>query len=511
MAGRDAWVNGSRGGRRACAAAVVLILAAWGVAAAFSNRPLRDVASLLAAQAALTAVACLLVWRHASDEPADLRVVLPLHALLYAGLSNVVPALLPGLRPAELAELIGLRLPESGAGDYAVATLAALGLLAGWAVGLGVVSRVLPASRGGSARASGLPGGSTALSAMLILFALVAAGTLRFGLEYAVTLSDERVATLGLADQLLFHGLFSFLPIGPALAAIVWMSRPNRGRAATAALLAVAMVFVGVLGVWRMRSTAMLAVVLPVVLLSSRKKIDVRRWALPAVLLVGLSYAAITAVRISGVEEAVREGEGRTSARDLLAVVGRRPLGESVLGRAAFDASYRTAGLEPVAALVAAQEAGRLRPQGGRVAVSGFQQALPAALRPAFEVRERVKTAPAEFGVFTEGDWVTTFEAEAVLDAGVALTFLPGLLAGLLLGAIDRVILSIGNVAGFDGVLVFRMAFLLYPIAVGGSVADMTLLFLKATVGYLILFFLAGLLVYAAARRHAVPSGCVAE
>jgi hypothetical protein len=499
-----------RGGLRLCFAAIMLILAAWGTAAAFSNRPPGEITSLLAAQAALTVFACLLVWRHAGDDPADLRVVLPLHALLYAGLSNVVPALLPGLRPPDLAKIIGLRIPESGAGDYAIATLAALGLLAGWATGLGIVSRILPVSRGGGKRLGGRPGGATALSAMFILFALVLAGTLRFGLEYAVTLSDERVATLALPDQLLLHGIFWFLSIGPLLAAVVWMRQRRRRPAVTAALVGVAIVFVAVLGVWRMRSTAMLAVVLPVVLLASQGQINVRRWALPAVLLVGGSYAAITAVRISGVEEAVKEGQGQMSASDLLDAVGRRSLGQSVLGRAFFDASYRTAGLEPVAALVAAQGAGRLRLQEGRVALSGFKQALPASLRPKLEVPEKVKTAPAFLGVFGEGDWVTTFEAEAVMDAGVVLTFLPGVFAGLLLGAIDRALLWIGNVPGFDGVLVVRMAFLLYPIAVGGSLADMTLLFLKATVGYAIVFLLAGFLVNAALQRRVEAGGSVA-
>jgi hypothetical protein len=500
---------GRRSSGRACAAAIVFILAAWGVAATLSDRPFGQMASLLVAQAALTVVACLLVWRHAEDDPADLRVVLPLHVLLYSGLSNVVPALLPGLRPPDLAELMGLRMPESGAGDYAIATLAALGLLAGWATGLGIVSRILPVSRGGGERFGGLPRGSTALSAMLILFALVLAGTLRFGLEYAVTLSAERVATLALPDQLLLHGIFWFLSIGPLLAAVVWMRQQRRRPAVTAALVGVAIVFVAVLGVWRMRSTAMLAVALPVVLLASQGQINARRWALPAVLLVGGSYAVITAVRISGVEEAVREGRGQMSASDFLDAVGRQPLGQSILGRALFDASYRTAGLEPVAALVAAQDAGRLRPQAGRVALSGFRQALPAVLRPEFEVPERVKTAPALFGIFTEGDWVTTFEAEAVMDAGAALTFLPGVVAGLLLGVVDRLLLGIGNTAGFDGALVVRMAFLLYPIAVGASVADMTLLFLKGTAGYVVLFVLAGLLVNAAVRRRSLPGGRV--
>ena len=104
-----------RRGGHLCAAAIVLIVAAWSAAAAFSDRPPGEAASLLAAQAGLTVAACLLVWRHAGDDPADLRVVLPLHALLYSGLSNVVPALLPGLRPPDRNERLGgLRMPESG-------------------------------------------------------------------------------------------------------------------------------------------------------------------------------------------------------------------------------------------------------------------------------------------------------------------------------------------------------------------------------------------------------------
>jgi hypothetical protein len=227
--------------------------------------------------------------------------------------------------------------------------------------------------------------------------------------------------------------------------------------------------------------------------------IDARRLAFPTLLLVGGVYAAITAVRISGLERAVWEGQGRIDASELLDAIGRRDPGQSILGRALFDASYRTAGLEPVAALVAAQRTGHLRPQEGRVAISGFKQALPAAWRPELAVPERVKSAPSHFDVFTEGDWVTTFEAEAVLDAGAAFTFIPGLLGGLLLGVVDRLLVRAGNANGFDGVLVVRMAFLLYPIAIGASLADMTLLFFKATAGYAVLFVLAGLL---AARGH---------
>ncbi len=486
---------------RFCVAVILLILTAWGAAAALSNRPVGDVALLLAAQAALTIAACLLVWRHAGDDPIDLRVVMPLHILLYSGLSNVVPALLPRLRPAELANLIALRMPEAGAGDYATATLAALGLLMGWAAGLEVVSHLAPASGSSCRRAAGLPSGGTARAALVVLLVLVCACTLRYGLEFGVTLTDENVVSMPFAEQLLFHGLFWFLPVGPLLAAVAWMRRTRPGRFETAGLMGIALVLVAVLAVWRMRSTAMLAVVLPVVVLAAKGRIDARRWAVPAVLLVGGAYAAITVVRISGLEQAVSERQGRLSISELLDALARRSPEQTVSGRALFDASYRTAGLEPVAALVAAQSNGRLKPQEGRVARAGFQQALPAALRPGLDVPERVKTAPSHFGIFTEGDWVTTFEAEAVLDAGPAFTFLPGFLAGLLLGVVDLVLLRLGNSHGFDGVLVVRTAFLLYPIAVGASVADMTLLFFKGTAGYAVLFVPAGLI---AARLEAV-------
>jgi len=175
---------------------------------------------------------------------------------------------------------------------------------------------------------------------------------------------------------------------------------------------------------------------------------------------------------------------------------------ESVLGRALSDISYRAAGLEGVAAILEYQSRGRVELQMGAVTAAGFEQALPASMRPAFENLKQVKIAPSYLGIFQPGDWVTTFLAELVLDYGVIWLFFPAAVAGLLVGCLDAIWLRIGQLSVLSGLIVLRIPFLLYPLTIGSNFAAMTVLFFKATVGYWILLLMIGISMRIRFIRH---------
>ena len=490
----------------------VLIAAGWIVAALLSPYPFAAAVPFILAQFALTTLLLGLlavsrkVWKETGP---DTTAFVALHGLIYYGFANVVPVFFRDTRPLELKLLMEERIPEAGLAAYAGATLAAIGLVAGAALGARIVLAAAGEIRlraGENRRIPWLPGASTSAGILAVLVVVVLAGSARFGLDFAVTLSDENVRELGLLDQLLLHGLFWFLPLGPSLAATVYLQARRPRRATTVILVATSVILVAVVAVWRMRSTAMIAAALPFLLLGLTGRIDIRKWFGAVAVLLAVSYAAVTAVRISDLETLVTTSRGRPlDSSEVRDAVARRSGDQTVAGRAFFDFSYRAAGLEPVAALCEAQEKGQLRLQGGRVVVAGFLQSLPARLRPQQDLPLRVKTAPAVLGVFGEGDWVTTFLSEAVLSFGIWATVLYGFAAGLLIALIERLLVLFGSRPLFEGFLILRYAFLLYFVTAGADLATMTALFFKATIGYLAMFVLVGAIVQAVAtpRRPA--------
>jgi hypothetical protein len=241
------------------------------------------------------------------------------------------------------------------------------------------------------------------------------------------------------------------------------------------------------LAVWRMRSTSIIAMLLPLGLLVLARRLRPRHFVAAVVIGVPLIYGAVTAARIVVIGRTVSDA-ANVSVSSVISGDAERTL----LSQAMFDASYRAAGLEASAAVITAQGEGRLRPRMGGTIAAGFMQALPAWLRPSSSVAERLKSAPSHFGIFSEGDWVTTVLTEFILDFGALWLVVPACLFGLALAMIDRGMLWLGALGGMDGMLVIRLAWLV-ALTLEGSVADRTLLFAKAIVGYAIVLLFVGI------------------
>ncbi len=492
--------------------------AGWLFSGLLAEIPLQELLPILFAQ---TALAALLLALLASDSPNRLEAgpgavtFLALHGLIFYGLANIAPAFFRNLRPFELRALMEWRIPPAPVDAYTAATIAAIGLLAGAAAGAGIVSRafrVTVPSSPGARTVSWLPGAATAAASLAVVAALVVAGTVRFGLGFGLTLTDEAILQFDLLDQLLFHGLISFLLLGPALAAAVYIQSRRIGALGTGFLGIIGVLLVVLIAVWRMRSTAIIAAALPIALLGLTGKLDVRRWLAPAVLLLLGIYAAVTAVRVSDIGNVVLEGgERNPAARDLLAAAARRGPDETVVSRTVFDLSYRAAGLEAVAALIEAQQDGRLDVQGFRVTGSGYLQSLPARLRPQQDMPLKVKTAPSTLGIFGEGDWVTTILSEGVMDCGMWGTALYGFLAGFLICLVERALLRLGSLPVLDVLLVLRYAFLAYLLYIGADLPSMTATFFKATIGFLGVLLAASFLIFLLRMLAGAPSRLGAE
>ena len=341
-----------------------------------------------------------------------------------------------------------------------------------------------------------LPSYKLSMRSCVVLLVLVVVGTIQYGIYYYTgsVLSEEMVS---LYQKMFLYGLFSFLPMAPMLAAaaLVQATVPRQRRLARWVFAGACLMTFMTLAIWGMRSTAMLALAMPLGLFIYAGEVDWRKIVLPAVGLIMVVYGAVTVIRGSELLSLLAQPSDIThlSRSDVVsAVMTAQNENLGVAQRALGDASYRAAGLEAVAALIQAQTDAQISLQWGKTIQAGFMQALPASLRLALDIPERIKTAPAYFGIFQPGDWVSTFLAELVLDFGPFFLLLPAVLVGFGLGFVDRTLLGLGQRPALEGILILRLAFLVFIISNGTSFADMTLLFFKATIGYTALFILLG-------------------
>ena len=473
----------------------------WTAGALLSPRRSVWLAGLVAAQTALVWFAFFVCTRRIrrgglSSGP-DVVQVLAAHVLLYYGVTNLIPALFPDLRAWQLGIM---RFPLASEWAFLASTLAAclflLGVLVGNAAASRAWARTTKAHRPTEVPVDAwLPGYRLSIAACAVLMVLVGLGSYVYGWQWDTTLTEAYVAGMRWYEQLFFHGLFPFLPLPPLLAAaaVLQARRRTEKAAAIAMLLVSSLAILGLLMLWRMRTAAMLAVVLPMVLFAYTRRISWRRFWVTGALLAAGAYVAITFVRTSDLPLLFASGDpGRQQLGNVLAAAGSRSGASGIGGTMLLDSSYRLAALESVSALVEAQEGGSLKLQWGRTTASGFIQALPARWRPADGVPERLKTAPSHFGVFTAGDWVASVLAEAVIDFGPWLAWLPGILVGFLLTAIDRVLLDVGRSPDFAGLRIYRLAWFVGILQFEVSLADRTLMFFKATIGYIALFLVIG-------------------
>jgi hypothetical protein len=484
--------------------AVAATLGAWMAAALASKQPLATSLPLVFLQTLLAAI-CFAVLLRSDRRPSigpTVIGILAVHALMYYGPSNVMAALFADRRPPEL-ELV-IRVPSSPTEYYALSTVSALLFLLGAVGGAALPWRVLAprsavTSPGSGQRWAWIPGYRVATWSCVALLGVVVVATAKFGLRFDATMLVEGVtATFTLLELVLWGGIFYFLPIAPLLAAAAVVQSPNRRarRSAVGLLVFATIASLAVLMVWRMRSTAMISVVLPVALLVHARILPLRKTLMPGAVAMVVIYAVVTFIRLSQVAGILAQSTGGSVNVGSVVEVMREGRGGSIVDKAMFDLSYRAAGLEGVAAILHAQDQNRVGLLMGRSTVAGFAQALPGSLRGRAGIPERIKTAPSHLGIFGESDWVTTFLAELALDFGPFALVAPAVLVGFLFGLVDCLLLILGNHSpGLQGLLILRMPWLLTFILMGSSAADLIAFFFKANIGYTLLLVLISLCV----------------
>jgi len=476
------------------------------IVGAFITQSDHTAALVLAGSQGLLAIVTLELFRVALPSAASraglyVLPVLLLHVALYYGVFNVVPALLIEWRSTqELLEGV-ISVPEAPISAYVIATWAALAFVVGVTVGCRLAYRLIrqrpkgPVAPSRDGRFHWLPGYRTSLATALGLAGVVLITTIRYGTQYYQIFTDEdQLAALPFWEQLLFHGIIPFLPLPAVLAAAaILVARTSRQRRWGVALFIVIAVFnVGALSIWGMRSGAILVFLMPMALFVYTGRIRWQKMLVPAVAIGALVYVAVTVARLSALGEQLGQGASLSPANagQLLEAGADQDV---LVEKFVSDMSYRTSGLEPVAGIIRGQDSGVLSLMGGRVLLAGFIQALPAVLRPGPDVQDRIKTAPSHYGWFTPGDYVTTILSELVMDAGPWLVVVPAIAAGLLLVLFDQTLLTLGQRPFLEPILVVRLAWLV-TVLNATSLSDLTLLFLKATIGYSVFFVLIGAL-----------------
>lgn len=421
--------------------------------------------------------------------------VFSLHVILYYGVFNIIPALLPEWRPELIVMLVLYRIPASPISSYTIATAAAIMLLVGVQLGSHITQMircrsandaVLPALDG---RVSWMPGYNVSISISVSLTAVILLATMRYGPEFGLLMTDlDRVRALPFWEQLLYHGIFPFLPLPSLLATNAALIAPSvRARRWSVVLLVVvAILGIASLSVWGMRTPALMVFALPMCLLVYAQKVNWKLLILPSILLGGGVYTVVTIARLGEIGFQLR-GD-KTSVSQIMSLIQSSGENDQLLQQVISDISYRNSGLEASASLITGQEMGAIpHPLYGEVTAAGFLQALPASLRPQSDIPKRLKTAPAHYGWFAPGDWVTPLLCEVLLDSGPWLALFHGILIGILLTFVDDLFLQIGQHPTFQSVLVIRFGWLLLLLH-APSVAELTLMFLKASVGFALFF-----------------------
>lgn len=495
--------------------ATAFFLSVWVAAACLSPRPLQDSLLLSLLQGALSFLATYVLLNTLDGDPFSqpgATAMLALHVLLYYGIANISPALFPESRPA-LYQMFSPVPAASPVSAYAWGTVAACCFIGGVALGGSLGAALLPDVGTRPVESAPwrrwLPGYQLSLAACLLLVLVMTIGTARFGLKWGAILESESPLELSFFDQLLFYGSLPWMPVIPLLAAsaILQAASERQRRRGVSALIFAEIAVVGGLTIWRIRSMTMAALVLPLVLLAHVARLRWRSVILPVGVLAIAAYVVVTIVRLGNLPALAVEagGFGGLAGAEVVEAVTNSANDSDVGASAVMDLSYRAAGLEAVAAIVNAQQSGEIDLQLGMTVLSGFLQALPAGVRRSIAAAPPIKTAPAHFRVFEPGDWVSSILAELVFDFGPVLLLVPAILVGLLLTLIDRALLLMGERERYQGILIVRMAWLVSIVFFEVGLADRTLLFFKATSGYIVILVMLGLIT-AHRTRFCAPS-----
>jgi hypothetical protein len=483
----------------------ILISSIWlYIGTAVSKYSLTETLPLYLVQFVLTYIAIINILNSdlisSLTEGPNILSLLALHVLLYYCIANIFPAIIPEQR-TYFSQMMN-KIPESDVGYYFLSSVAAVVFLVATVLGYYACNSLFKNFSVHRSRLNSfsnvpwLPSYQTSLLFSSVLMICIIYATIMYGWKTGTILTDENIIEFTFFEKLTFHGSIYFLPVPPILGSSAYIQANSLKQKKYALWLfgLSCLVTLLCLIIWRQRSTAMIAVSLSICLLGYTNTIPWKKLILPIILSVVIAYSLVTIVRESALPALISmSGDlSGTSAAEMISAIQPESNDMGILSSFLNDMSYRTAGLEGVAAIIMAQERGNIELMMGRVTFAGFKKSLPMSLRGENTFDDRIKTAPSFYGVFDEGDWVTTILAEQVMDYGIFILFLPSFVIGFLLCAIDALLYYMGSMPSCDSLLVIRISWLLYIISNGGCLSDLTLNFIKATIGYTFMLLIIG-------------------
>jgi hypothetical protein len=438
----------------------------------------------------LTFLLSFFIFRDYSSKSSLIQII-SFHFLIYYGIFNVIPALVSDWRPDNISTMLS-RIPKTGIIFYSIASLSAILFFLGCIFGVSIYNFFFKGHLDikSNAKKWFLPDSYLCLNIGIFLNVIQIVSLFLFSLNSNLSTDDE-ILNLTFIEQIVFHGVTYFSSISILLYVSAYVQSNNiitkkHIKVATIFSIVINLLTVFVLG---QRSTVLISFMLPVLYLITNGKMKPSRVLLPFLLISFILYSFISFFRDSNVKALLtvamnNEVEIIEISKEVVSSKGNFDL----ITRGIGDISYRTAGLEACAAIIQSQSKGELDYQWGNTIYSGILQSLPRIFRNSDYIPERIKTAPYKFGVFDEGDWVTTILAEFVLDFGPFLIIFPALFLGLVLAFIDHFFLIIIRSKYFKSLSIVRIAFLIFLLSNGGSFSEITFLFFKAVSGFAFVF-----------------------
>jgi hypothetical protein len=467
----------------------------WIIISFFSKGDLFDISSLLLLQILLTFILSFFIFRYYPKKSSLIQIV-SLHTLIYYGLFNVVPALVIDWRPENISIMLS-RIPKSDIIFYSLSTLASVLFFFGCVFGIIVYNyffnrKILSKSYSMNWF---LPSSKLCLNIGIFLIIIQIISLFLFALNTNL-ITDDDILKLNFFEQVVFHGITYFSNISillfvSAYTQCIDLEKRKHIKIVTIFSVLISLAVVIVLG---QRSTVLISFMLPILYLLTNGKIKMTKVFLPFLLFSFILYSVVSFFRDANVKAIL--SIAKSNEIDLIEAskdVSSTKDDFNLVTRGIGDISYRTAGLEPCAAIIQSQFKGELNYQWGNTIYSGILQALPRFFRNSDYIPERIKTAPYNFRVFDEGDWVTTILSEFVLDFGPFLLVFPAIVLGIILAFIDHVFLSLIRYNFFESFSIIRISFLIFILSNGGSFSEITFLFFKAVSGFAFIFIIISL------------------
>ncbi len=451
-----------------------------------------EISSLIFLQIILTFVLVFFAFKDYSYKSALIQII-SIHFLIYYGLFNIIPALIPEWRPDNISIMLS-RIPKSDIFYYSIATFSSILFFLGCISGVYTYNYFFNRNLKDIKYANNwfLPNSKLSLYIGFFLIFIQLLSLFLFALNSDLV-SDDDLLNLNFFEQIIFHGVTYFSTVSILLFVSAHINSTNLKtkkhiKLAIIFSIIISLFVVVILG---QRSTVLISFLLPVLYLLTNGKIKFSKIIFPFLVIAFTLYTVVSFFRDSNVKMLLTIlKNNEINFTEITKDVSSSKDNFDLITRSIGDISYRTAGLEPCAAIIESQYNNQLNYKWGTTIYSGILQALPRFFRNTDYVPERIKTAPYQYGIFGEGDWVTTILSEFVLDFGPFLIFIPAIFLGLVLALIDHIFLFMINFKLLKSISIIRLSFLIFLLSNGGSFAEITFLFFKAVFGFTMIFIL---------------------